>query len=90
VLSCVNGSGPDLLLLKKPHDVTECYLVMPGGCCRVAIVLISARSLCSLQVHVPAGIATDDQLHMVRKTFVARWRLLTQDQLGPCMPSNAL
>lgn len=68
VLPCVNGSGPGLLLFKLymvPHDITGSYLAMPGGCCRVAIVLISACSICSLQVHVPAGIATDDQLHMV-------------------------
>ena len=32
-LSCLNGSGPDLLLLKQntmPHDITEYYLVLPG------------------------------------------------------------
>jgi len=73
VLSCLNGSGLCLLLLKQymmPHDITECYLVMPGGCCKVAMVPVSARSACALQVHVPTGIATDDQLHMVRQISV--------------------
>ena len=52
LLSCLNGSGLSLLLLKQyilPHDITECYLAMLGGCCRVAIALFNPEMSIPIQ-----------------------------------------
>ena len=56
VLSFLNSSGLSLLLLKQyimPHDITERYLAMLGGCCRVAIALCNPKTSIPFQKRHP-------------------------------------
>lgn len=66
VLCCLNGSGPILLLLKQhvvAHNITECYMIMPGGCC----VLLDSHF--NLQFLFPSGACPSSHCHRRSTTY---------------------